>query len=261
MVALLGICAMGVRSFAAEKPGNGKNTVKSSATGFAVVELFTSEGCSSCPPADELISRIQKESNGKPIYILAYHVDYWNRLGWKDQFSSAAFTQRQNQYAEWMNLSSVYTPQAVVNGSKEFVGSEEGTLRNAIQSGLQKTSVADLSLKNIRIDHDKIDLEYHSDGSIGSTTLLVALVQKNAISKVLRGENGGRTLSHVQIVKSVQAINSNQKRDGTASLSIPDGTNTDNLEVIAFVQKNSNGEIIAAAKSPVVLGTIVAKNN
>jgi hypothetical protein len=84
--------------------------------GFAVVELFTSEGCSSCPPADDLVAKIQKENNDQPVYILAFHVDYWNNLGWKDSFSSSAFSKRQNQYADWLNLRSVYTPQVIVNG-------------------------------------------------------------------------------------------------------------------------------------------------
>src|SRR6187402_1594915 len=92
--------------------------------GFAVVELYTSEGCSSCPPADELVSKIQKESNGQPVYILAFHVDYWNRLGWKDVFGDAAYSKRQNDYAQYLKLPSVYTPQIVVNGKKEFVGSQ-----------------------------------------------------------------------------------------------------------------------------------------
>ncbi len=106
--------------------------------GFAVVELFTSEGCSSCPPADELVARIQKEYKDQPVYILAFHVDYWNRLGWRDVFSNAGYSARQSEYAKYLNLPQVYTPQIVVNGKKEFVGSEEGTLRDAIKNSLQK---------------------------------------------------------------------------------------------------------------------------
>src|SRR5476651_2422634 len=112
---------------------NFKKTVPSKANNqrFAVVELFTSEGCSSCPPADEAIAKLQKESNGKPVYILAFHVDYWNRLGWKDVFSNADYSERQNEYAKYLRLESVYTPQVVVNGKKEFVGSEESTLQSS----------------------------------------------------------------------------------------------------------------------------------
>ncbi len=90
--------------------------------GFALLELFTSEGCSSCPAADALLAKIQQEAQGKPIYVLAYHVDYWDRLGWKDIFSNRDFTRRQNEYGGWMNLNSVYTPQVVINGSNEAVG-------------------------------------------------------------------------------------------------------------------------------------------
>src|ERR1700735_4704349 len=79
--------------------------------GFAVLELFTSEGCSSCPPADELMAEIQKEAKGKAVYILAYHVDYWNNQGWKDSFSSAAYSKRQVQYGDWLNQPQIYTPQ------------------------------------------------------------------------------------------------------------------------------------------------------
>src|SRR5580693_8460725 len=113
--------------------------------GFAVVELFTSEGCSSCPPADQLVARIQQEEKDLPVYILAFHVDYWDRLGWKDAFSDARYTQRQNHYASWLNLQSVYTPQIIVNGRKEFVGSQENILRSAIQSGLDQSPAAQLN--------------------------------------------------------------------------------------------------------------------
>ena len=108
------------------------------AEGFAVVELFTSEGCSSCPSADALIARIQKENNDKPVYILALSVDYWNRLGWNDVFSDPAFTIRQRQYASWLKLSGVYTPQAVINGSTELVGSQETSMRKSIGTAYLK---------------------------------------------------------------------------------------------------------------------------
>jgi len=221
------------------------------AKGFAVVELFTSEGCSSCPPADELIAQIQQESNGQPVYILAYHVDYWDRLGWKDQFSSSAFSQRQNLYADWLNAS-LYTPQAVVNGTREFVGSDGNTLREAISNGLQKSAIADLSLTSVKLEPKKIDIQFHTDVAPAHTVLLLALVQRNAVSKVLRGENRGRTLSHVQIVRDLQNVNLNGKTDGSASITIADGLNKDGLEIIGFLQNTDSGAIIAATKSSLV---------
>lgn len=219
------------------------------AKGFAVVELFTSEGCSSCPPADELVEKIQKESNNLPVYILAFHVDYWNRLGWKDVFSSAAYSKRQNQYAQWLNLQSIYTPQIVVNGRKEFIGSEEATLRNVIKSSLQKPSSATLTLNDVKFDKAQADLHYNIEGTTNNTSLLLALVQKSATTNVKGGENGGRTLSHVQIVRNLETIDLSGKNNGSATIAIPSALNNQSLEVIAFLQNNSNGQILAAAKS------------
>ncbi len=216
--------------------------------GFAIVELFTSEGCSSCPPADELIAKIQKENAGKPVYILAFHVDYWNRLGWKDQFSSAAFSQRQRKYADWLNLSSVYTPQAVINGRKEFVGSAEGNLRNSIKNALLKPSASTVTLSNLRISGGNVTVHYKVDGEPENSSLLIALVQKNAVTKVLRGENRGSTLSHVQIVKNIQSTGLKGNNSGNVTLSLPADIK-EKLELIAFVQRNNNGEITAGTRT------------
>jgi hypothetical protein len=216
------------------------------AKGFAVVELFTSEGCSSCPPADELVSRIEKEIKDQPIYILAYHVDYWNRLGWKDVFSSAEYSNRQSQYAEWLHSGSVYTPQIVVNGQKEFIGSEEGILRNAIQSNLQKAATTALNFSDVKISDNKVTLQYHTGATEGNTSLILAVVEKAAQSHVKSGENSGRTLSHVQIVRQLQTIDLNGKHEGNSNVAIPQGLNTKNLELIGFLQNQTNGEILAA---------------
>jgi hypothetical protein len=260
ILASLGICVAGLGSFAAGDSGKDNKKLKASEPGFAVVELFTSEGCSSCPPADELISRIQKEGNGKPVYILAYHVDYWNRLGWKDQFSNAAYSQRQNLYANWLNAS-LYTPQTVVNGATEFVGSDESRLRNALRNALGRSSKENVSIPRVMLDHDKVEIDYHTEGNTANTSLLVALVQKNAVSKVLKGENEGRTLSHVQIVRDLETIDLNGKKDGAATLKSPAGLTAEDYEVIAFLQNNRTGEITAAGKVPLTAGHTTAKTN
>jgi hypothetical protein len=215
--------------------------------GFAVVELFTSEGCSNCPPADAVVAKIEKESAGKPIYILAFHVDYWNRLGWKDVFSSAAYSQRQNQYAHWLNLSSVYTPQVVVNGRTEFVGSEEGTLRNAIKTNLAKNALTQISLSDITIKQNKAELQYQTQGKTANSVLLLAVVQKTAQTKVERGENAGYTLSHVQIVRGIESIPLKGDK-GSASIELQKGFDAHGSEVIAFVQNMADGEITGATK-------------
>lgn len=231
-------------AFALSAFKNNKVTSKAPASnGFALIELFTSEGCSSCPPADELVAKIQKEDKDKAVYILAYHVDYWNNLGWKDQFSNAAYSQRQRQYAAWLNAE-VYTPQIVVNGKKEFVGSQEGTLRNAIQSGLQKQDNSGLTFSNTHIDHEQLSVQYQTKGG---NTLLIAFVQKAAASQVKHGENGGRTLSHVNIVKALNSVALHQP-NGNASVRLPEGYNQQTWDIIGFTQNTSTGEVLSAQR-------------
>lgn len=215
--------------------------------GFAVVELFTSEGCSSCPPADALLAKWQKESVDKPVYILAFHVDYWNRLGWKDVFSSHEYSSRQYQYSKWLK-SEVYTPQVIVNGRTELVGSDEKSLANAIKTGLEKTVKTELALNNIKVEGDRATVQYHVDGAPNNSTLLIALVEKNATTKVKSGENGGRTLKHVQIVNQLKSI-ALKSETGNENIALPHGCDWKKFELIGFVQNTSNGEITGAAKA------------
>jgi hypothetical protein len=218
--------------------------------GFAVVELFTSEGCSSCPPADALVARIQQETKDESVYILAFHVDYWDRQGWKDGFSDAAYSQRQKQYASWLSLQSIYTPQIVVNGEKEFVGSEEATLRKAINNGLQTTSPARLTLNGIRLGQGKIDWQYQTQDAEGNNlSLVVAVVQRSATTNVKAGENSGRTLAHVQIVRTFTTSGVKGKDKGAGYITLPPGISPHDEEIIAFLQNNDNGRIIAATSS------------
>jgi len=227
-----------------------KNISKPEAAGkgFAVVELYTSEGCSSCPPADELVARVQKESAGRPVYILAFHVDYWNRLGWKDIFSNHEYSGRQYQYSKWLK-SEVYTPQVIVNGRTEFVGSDEKSLRKAITAGLDKPAKTELSLNNIKVEGDKAAVQYHTEGAGNNSTLLIALIEKNAISKVKSGENGGRTLAHVQIVTQLKSVSLKNNGNGTESIALPHGFDSQKFELIGFVQNTANGEITGATKA------------
>jgi len=222
--------------------------IKADDKGFAVVELYTSEGCSSCPPADALVAKIENESGDKPVYILAYHVDYWDRLGWKDQFSSADFSKRQNEYARFLKLQSVYTPQIIVNGKTELIGSEEGTLRKAISTGLQSNAGAKLDLAIAGADAKQASLKYTIEGADKKTVLQVAVVEKSAVSKVGAGENNGRTLSHVQIVRKLQQVTLDGN-SGTASISLPNGFDAKNWEIVGFLQSKTNGSISGAAKA------------
>ncbi|HEY8929472.1 MAG TPA: DUF1223 domain-containing protein [Mucilaginibacter sp.] len=232
---------------------------KADSKGFAVVELFTSEGCSSCPPADALVAKIEKETADKPVYILAYHVDYWDRLGWKDQFSSAAFSKRQSEYAHYLHLDGVYTPQIVVNGKTEFVGSQEGTLRNAIRTNLGKDAAAQLALA-VSVDGKQAHIKYSTDAADKNTVLQLAVLEKNATSKVERGENQGRTLAHVQIVRKLQQVDL-AGNSGTASIALPQNFDQKSWEVIGFLQNKTSGAISGAAKATFSNEQVVAKNS
>jgi hypothetical protein len=243
--ALFGVAALASTAFINVKL---LNKVNLESKGFAVIELFTSEGCSSCPPADELVAKIEKESKDKLVYILAFHVDYWNRLGWKDQFSSADFSKRQHDYARYLNLQGVYTPQIVVNGKTEFVGSQEGTLRNAIRTSLQNAAAARVDLNVSAIDQKQASLKYTVEGTGKNTVLQVAVLEKTATSKVAAGENSGRTLSHVQIVHKLQQVILSTN-NGTVGITLPHGFDVKKWEIIGFLQNKVTGAVTGAGRA------------
>jgi hypothetical protein len=215
--------------------------------GFAVVELFTSEGCSSCPPADELLAKLQSEAGDKNIYLLAYHVDYWDRLGWKDQFSSNEFTKRQQKYMDWLNLYVMYTPQFIINGSTEFAGYNETALYKKVSDALEikKTENLDLTVKTTK---DSLEINYTTNLLQKDNNLFVALIQKQAISKVFRGENQGATLRHVQIVKQLNSFPLN-KKEGNVKIVQPDNFNSKDFEIIGFIQNTNTGKISITTKA------------
>ena len=230
-------------AMASDSNTNSKTTDNSAPKGFAVVELFTSEGCSSCPPADKLLAKIQEEHAGKPVYILAFHVDYWNHQGWRDVFSEKDFTKRQYQYASWLNLETVYTPQVVVNGRHELIGSQEETLRRALSIELNSAATAQLNAE-VQIEGGKLKLNYQASNATRGNVLQVALVQKVAHTMVKRGENAGRLLPHVQIVRRIQSFPA--AGNGNVTVNLPEGFNPNDWEVITFLQNTQTGAIIAA---------------
>ncbi|CAM3859167.1 thioredoxin family protein [Mucilaginibacter galii] len=221
-------------------------TWKEADKGFALVELFTSEGCSSCPPADALVAKISKETLNRPVYILSFHVDYWNRLGWKDVYSKAEFSARQKRYTDWMHLSGAYTPQIVVNGKTEMVGSNENALRRAVTAGLKNTSAAILTFKEASLSQQKLQLQYQVLNAADNYTLNIAFVQKQAQTQVKAGENAGKTLPHINIVRELKTIPLNGHQLGTAAITPPENFNLKDGQVISFIQNSSTGEIMTA---------------
>ncbi|MCF0063804.1 DUF1223 domain-containing protein [Dyadobacter chenwenxiniae] len=225
-----------------QQPADDKTT---KGDGFVVLELFTSEGCSSCPRADELLGNVQKQAGDKPIYILAYHIDYWDHQGWRDIFSSPENTKRQYWYADKLNAQ-VYTPQVIVNGKTEFVGSDEAALTNALRNTLQGSSASTLKLTG-KPEAGKMAITYQTSGS-KNVELMIAAVQKNAERQIKRGENGGRTLRHVQIVRRLQSFKLEKPANGQVNITLPKDFTAAEWEVIGFLQDKVTGEIHAADK-------------
>ena len=198
----------------------------------ALVELFTSQGCSSCPRADQLLSRLVAAGDSS-IIALSFHVDYWDRLGWKDPYSAKQYTIRQQQYAKTFGSSTIYTPQMVVNGSANFVGSDEPKAKKAIAQALKNTS-RHIDLTIDRIESGKITAVYHISELSDSRVLHLALVERNITTAVRRGENGGRTLHHDNVVRTLMTLRDPGTKN-TAQIAIPDGLKLKEASLVAFL--------------------------
>ncbi len=219
--------------------------------GFAVIELFTSEGCSSCPPADETLAEIQQEYKDKNVLVLGFHVDYWDRLGWKDPFSSADFTSRQEYYTGIFSLSSAYTPEAVVNGESEFVGSDKIKITNSIEDALKIKSNSSVKLKAMQNNSGKIEVNYSIEGNNSTQDQLVLLlIQKAASNNIKRGENEGKTLHHINIVRKISYLPARSGEEKLA-LILPPGLKKEEVFIAAFIQNKKTGNITGMETIPV----------
>ncbi len=218
-----------------------------------VVELFTSEGCSSCPPADALLQRFDGQPfAGRELIVLSEHVDYWNHIGWTDPYSSAEYSERQSAYGKRLRLESVYTPQMIVNGTEEFVGSDSGEAKNAITNSAGAIEVP------VRIDGTRVEGNVvHARVETGAlpakfkdADVWVAAALNHAESRVAAGENSGRRLTHVAVVRSltrVGSIKNGQAFSQEVDVSVKNAEDPSGLRVIAFVQEPGQGRIVGAA--------------
>lgn len=216
-------------------------TANANAKGFAVVELFTSEGCSSCPAADAAIARLLRK-NIANTYILSYHVDYWDRLGWKDEFSQQKFSSRQQEYSRHLSLEGVYTPQIVVNGTAQFVGSNENALNNAVNNGINNGSSSNMHI-TAKKTNNTVLVSYNVTGN-EPMFLNAAIVLPEADTKVKGGENGGRTLHHVNIVSNLMVAEA--KGSGEITIEIPTQLSGKPFKIIAYTQAKKSFKVLGA---------------
>jgi hypothetical protein len=230
-----------------------------------LVELFTSEGCSSCPPADALLMKLEQEQPvaGAEIIVLGEHVDYWDQLGWRDRFSSHLNTERQNGYGRRFNLESVYTPQMVVDGEEQFVGNDSGRARRAVAHAAQTAKIG-LRLSAVAVEQRKVSAAVAvvvGTAGLPKGDLYAALVDPLAVTNVHSGENGGRQLRHVGVVRSLQRIGSLQDLDSGAvkfSLAVPEEAAPEKERVVVFAQRAGQGPILGAVLETVGGRGIVA---
>ena len=240
--------AVPVKSHAAS-PASSINATSSS---VAIVELFTSEGCSSCPPADALLRQINlKQTNaGQLIVGISEHVTYWNNLGWKDPYSLPVFTDRQSVYASRFSPEGPYTPQMVLNGRDQFVGSDGSALERALRNDTRREHLG-LRIVSSAPEAEGIDVKFAFTGNPSKPLDVIAVLADDADrSNVLRGENGGRQLQHVSVARSIARV-ATVANDGEHSVhvSFPEGFSTSSgtgHHLIIFAQEQQQGAILGA---------------
>ncbi|HEV8039746.1 MAG TPA: DUF1223 domain-containing protein [Bryobacteraceae bacterium] len=223
-----------------------------------IVELFTSEGCSSCPPADQLLSRMDRTQPvaGARVIALEEHVDYWNSLGWTDPFSSSQYRVRQNDYGRKFLNDNIFTPQMIVNGQAQFVGTDADRAAQEITRAAQaQTTLVELKTSPKAGDPDLVDLSVEVTNTAGgkahNSNVYLAVTESDLSSNVQRGENSGRLLRHAPVVRSfgvIGKIDSKGSSAGaiTSTLRLPREWKRENLRAVVFVQERDSYKITGA---------------
>jgi hypothetical protein len=220
-----------------------------------LVELFTSEGCSTCPPAEDLLADLlhRQAIPGVQLIGLAEHVDYWDRLGWKDRFSSNVFTQRQAVYAKNLNVAEPYTPQLIVDGEKQVLGSDKSAVLHAVRDAARLPS-ATLTIGHLDVRGKSVTFSVALSNAPAGTSgdMLAAIVDDSDTTVVTNGENGGQTVRDTAAVRTMKYFG--QLAAGESKvvvLDLPPGAAPGKSHVVVFVQAAKQGRVIAASSAPV----------
>jgi hypothetical protein len=259
LVLLSSFVALGTTLVSREKT-QGSSEATGSSLPPVLVELFTSEGCSSCPPAEALLAKLdeQEEVAGAEVIALEEHVDYWDHQGWKDPFSSSQWTARQEEYAAVFHRNGVYTPQMIVDGWNESVGSREGQAREAILKAAQQPKV-EVHLES----HEETPSRYRLNigvqmlpkGGLHDGEVWLAVTEKGLHTKVLRGENAGKDLRHSEVVRTLRKVGDVKRErepsySGVQTVEIDPGWKRQNLRFVVFVQEKKTLRVLGAAAIP-----------
>jgi hypothetical protein len=221
-----------------------------------LVELFTSEGCSSCPPADALLKLVNgsQTNKGQLVVGISEHVTYWNSLGWSDPFSSSAYTERQNAYSERFHLEGPYTPQMVINGAEQIVGSDRAGLLSAVEKEDAESPRMSLRIVSLSVAGSTLTVNFSTSGDLPAqgADLIAVLADDADQSSVLRGENSGRTLAHVAVARSITRI-AKVKAAGERTEQIPIPVSfqtTQGHHLILFAQTPGTGRVLGTDTKP-----------
>ncbi|MCA9401204.1 MAG: DUF1223 domain-containing protein [Candidatus Omnitrophica bacterium] len=231
--------------------GPSKAFAQSSTDNFAVIELFTSEGCSSCPPADQLLRDLTKKADNENINIftMSMHVDYWNNLGWKDPYSQNQFTRRQYRYADHFNQESVYTPQMIINGQYAFSGYRRDLAVQYIEEALSNEASYIL---NVKPEHENnhMTVAYMMNPLPANARIYLAVVERHLTQKVISGENRGIQLKHDNVVRLLESQHLKDKK-GEFTIYYDPSWHKDSLSLVVFVQQLDNLNILAAKQAKI----------
>jgi hypothetical protein len=234
----------------------------SSAAHAVVVELFTSEGCSSCPPADLILKKLSEQPTtpGAEIIALEEHVDYWDHQGWKDPYSNAEYTERQNEYAQVLRKGGIYTPQMIVDGQTEFIGGHASEAMTVIQKASAQPKFDVQLSPSTNTDNNKATFDIRVSNlaalpEVKDSELWVAITEKNLYSDVKAGENSGERLEHAPVVRKIQRVDSFRSpgdHQAHAAIKLEGFWQRQNLAFVAFTTDKRTHKITGAATSKVM---------
>jgi len=215
-----------------------------------LVELFTSEGCSSCPPADALLQAIDREQNipGAQVIVLSEHVDYWDHDGWRDPFSSAEMTARQESYVTRFSQESAYTPEAVIDGARGLTGSDRRGLIGAVEEAAQRPK-AEIGIANATVSGNTVAANVMI-AALPHADLYAVLADDQDESSVARGENSGRHLTHVAVARVFERVGSLDKGfDRQLRVKLPQNSGGRKMRLVVFAQERGTGRILAVTQT------------
>ncbi|MFA8449552.1 MAG: DUF1223 domain-containing protein [Bacteroidales bacterium] len=215
--------------------------------GIVILELFSSQGCSSCPKADYLLTNIQEKAIhlNENIMYLNFHVDYWNYLGWVDPFSKYEFTQRQHWYNQAFKLNSIYTPQLIINGNFQIIGSLKQKIETEIQNRLKQPLKVQLKDIVTHFSNDSISISGSLIGINDEQLLNIAVLQKSAVTEIKSGENKGLKLNNTNIVRAFKTINIQNNNVFNIKINKPDKLSEEQIRVVLYAQNKNTLEVTA----------------